>query len=119
MLGPSTIGNEAPGASAVDLGGLARPEAVRKIWSSALGACGARYAGRGQLLQGGAGAQGLVDFLVLAQSGAFVGFGPSTYSFFLSEYRTLQGMATARSVLVDGSKIGTGATAVLKHNLDF
>lgn len=67
--------------------------------------------GRGQPLQGGAGAQGLVDFLVLAQSGAFVGFGPSTYSFFLSEYRTLQGMATARSVLVDGSKIGTGATA--------
>mmetsp|Transcript_9294 Transcript_9294/g.27924 ORF Transcript_9294/g.27924 Transcript_9294/m.27924 type:complete len:628 (+) Transcript_9294:75-1958(+) len=51
--------------------------------------------------------KGLIDFLVLAQSGSFVGFGPSTYSFFLSEYRTLQGMATARSVLVDGSKIGT------------
>lgn len=48
---------------------------------------------------------------MLAQSGSFVGFGPSTYSFFLSEYRTLQGMATARSVLVDGSKIGTGAAS--------
>lgn len=52
--------------------------------------------------------QGLIDFMVLANSGAFVGFGPSTYSFFLSEYRTLQSGATNRSVLVDGSAIGTG-----------
>jgi hypothetical protein len=34
--------------------------------------------------------RGLIDFLVLAHSSRFVGFGPSTYSFFLREYRTMQ-----------------------------
>lgn len=34
--------------------------------------------------------RGLIDFLVLAHSTRFVGFGPSTYSFFLREYRTMQ-----------------------------
>lgn len=34
--------------------------------------------------------RGLIDFLVLSHSTRFVGFGPSTYSFFLREYRTLQ-----------------------------
>ena len=42
--------------------------------------------------------RGLIDFLVLAHSTRFVGFGPSTYSFFLREYRTMQ----ARSVWVLG-----------------
>jgi hypothetical protein len=42
--------------------------------------------------------RGLIDFLVLAKSTRFVGFGPSTYSFFLREYRTMQ----ARSVWVLG-----------------
>jgi hypothetical protein len=49
------------------------------------------------------------DFMVLASSKGFVGFGPSTYSFFLAEYRTLLGEDAGDSVLVDGSKIGTGA----------
>ena len=37
----------------------------------------------------------------------FVGFGSSTFSFYLRELRALQGIPKARSVLVDASIIGT------------
>ncbi|PSC70539.1 alternative oxidase [Micractinium conductrix] len=49
----------------------------------------------------------LLDFLVLARSQRFVGFGSSTFSFYLREYRTLHGMLRATSGLVDASIIGT------------
>ena len=32
----------------------------------------------------------LVDFIVLARAQRFVGFGPSTFSFYLREYRALK-----------------------------
>jgi len=51
----------------------------------------------------------LVDFLVLAQGARYVGFGSSTFSFFLREYRVLQGLSRSSSVLVDASIIGTDA----------
>ena len=51
----------------------------------------------------------LVDFLVLARGARYVGFGSSTFSFFLREYRTLQGLPRSSSVLVDASIIGTDA----------
>lgn len=43
-----------------------------------------------------------VDFLVLAQSHSFVGFGPSTFSFLLPQYKTLMGYPPAPSVLISG-----------------
>ena len=49
----------------------------------------------------------LLDFLVLANGDAFVGFGTSTFSFYLREYRALQGMPRSTSVLVDASIVGT------------
>lgn len=49
----------------------------------------------------------LVDFLVLSQGRAFVGFGSSTFSFYLREYRALHSMPRSTSVLVDASAIGT------------
>ncbi|KAK9785429.1 hypothetical protein WJX73_009533 [Symbiochloris irregularis] len=49
----------------------------------------------------------LVDFLVLAQGRAFVGFGSSTFSFYLREYRALHNIPRSSSVLVDASAIGT------------
>ena len=49
----------------------------------------------------------LVDLLVLARAHSFVGFEPSTFSFFLSQYRVLQGLDPASSVLVEGKVIGT------------
>ena len=49
----------------------------------------------------------LVDFIVLAGGQGFVGFGSSTFSFYLREYRALKGMPRASSVLVDASAIGT------------
>ena len=51
----------------------------------------------------------LVDFLVLARGARYVGFGSSTFSFFLREHRTLQGLPRSSSVLVDASVIGTDA----------
>ena len=51
----------------------------------------------------------LVDFLVLARGARYVGFGSSTFSFFLREYRVLQGLSRSSSVLVDASIIGTDA----------
>lgn len=49
----------------------------------------------------------LVDLLVLAKSKVFVGFGSSTFSFFLREYRALAGISRKKSVLVDSALIGT------------
>ena len=49
----------------------------------------------------------LLDFLVLANGKAFVGFGSSTFSFYLREYRALQSIPRSSSVLVDASVIGT------------
>lgn len=51
--------------------------------------------------------KGLIDLLVLAQADKFVGFEPSTFSFFLTQYRVLQGLEASSSVLVDGKVIGT------------
>lgn len=49
----------------------------------------------------------LLDFLILARSNKFVGFGPSTFSTFLREHRTLHGTPPAHSLLVNASRIGT------------
>jgi hypothetical protein len=49
----------------------------------------------------------LLDFLILARTEKFVGFGPSTFSFYLREHRILHGMPAELSVLVNASKIGT------------
>jgi hypothetical protein len=49
----------------------------------------------------------LVDFLVLSKGKAFVGFGSSTFSFYLREYRALASIPRSSSVLVDASIIGT------------
>ena len=49
----------------------------------------------------------LVDFLVLARGATFVGFGSSTFSFYLREYRALFGINRTSTVLVDASVIGT------------
>ncbi len=62
----------------------------------------------------------LVDLLVLAQARRFVGFEPSTFSFFLSQYRVLQGLEASSSVLVEGKIIGTNtlfeeAAVVVEH----
>ncbi len=48
-----------------------------------------------------------MDFLVLARSAQFVGFGSSTFSFFLREFRALSGTPRSASLLVDASAIGT------------
>jgi len=49
----------------------------------------------------------LLDFLVLAKGRRFVGFGSSTFSFYLQQYRLLQGFPEASSVLVNASVITT------------
>lgn len=49
----------------------------------------------------------LLDFLVLSRGRGFVGFGSSTFSFYLREYRVLNGVPRSSSVLVDASVIGT------------
>ena len=51
----------------------------------------------------------LVDFLVLAQGYRFVGFGSSTFSFYLQQFRALQGLSLGSSVLVNASAITTDA----------
>lgn len=43
-----------------------------------------------------------IDFLVLAQSRSFVGFGASTMSFYLPQYKALLGKPSAPSVIVRG-----------------
>lgn len=49
----------------------------------------------------------LLDFIVLARSQRFVGFGSSTFSFYLREYRALHGISRQLAGLVDASIIGT------------
>lgn len=49
----------------------------------------------------------LLDFLILSRSHQFVGFGSSTFSFFLREYRALHGVPRSSSHLVNSSRIGT------------
>ena len=49
----------------------------------------------------------LLDFLVLSRGKAFVGFGSSTFSFYLREHRALNSIPRSSSVLVDASVIGT------------
>ena len=49
----------------------------------------------------------LLDFLVLARGRNFVGFGSSTFSFYLREHRALNAIPRSSSVLVDASVIGT------------
>ncbi len=49
----------------------------------------------------------LLDFLILARAEKFVGFGPSTFSFYLREHRLLHGILPSKSVLVNASRIGT------------
>jgi hypothetical protein len=49
----------------------------------------------------------LLDFLVLSRGRGFVGFGSSTFSFYLREFRVLNGIPRSSSVLVDASVIGT------------
>ena len=49
----------------------------------------------------------LLDFIVLARSSLFVGFGSSTFSFYLREHRALHGLSRSTSALVDASVIGT------------
>lgn len=44
---------------------------------------------------------------MLAQGHSFVGFGSSTFSYYLREFRSLMGKPPALSVLVDASVIGT------------
>ncbi len=51
--------------------------------------------------------EALLDFIVLLNSRSFVGFGASTFSFYLQELRTLRGVPRKHSVLVDASIIGT------------
>ncbi len=49
----------------------------------------------------------LVDFLVLARGARFVGFGSSTFSYFLREFRVLAGTPRSASLLANASAIGT------------
>jgi hypothetical protein len=50
----------------------------------------------------------LLDFLVLARARRFVGFGSSTFSYYLREYRALQyGLPKSTSLLINSSRIGT------------
>ncbi|KDD71689.1 hypothetical protein H632_c4559p0, partial [Helicosporidium sp. ATCC 50920] len=49
----------------------------------------------------------LLDFLILAHAGGFVGFGSSTFSFYLAEYRHLMGAPAESSFLINATRIGT------------
>lgn len=51
--------------------------------------------------------QALVDFLVLANGNQFIGFEPSTFSFYLREFRALNGRDRSTSILIKGTSIGT------------
>ncbi len=59
----------------------------------------------------------LIDFLVLVKCNKFVGFSPSTFSYFIREYRTLTGIQQDRSHLLKvpsiNSEILFNATAVI------
>ena len=49
----------------------------------------------------------LLDFIACAGGDRFVGFGASTFSFFMREYRLLHGRPRSTSALVDASAITT------------
>lgn len=52
----------------------------------------------------------LIDFLVLARAQRFVGFGSSTFSYYLREYRALHyGLPHSTSLLLNTTRIGTDA----------
>ena len=53
--------------------------------------------------------KGLIDLLVLAKAKTFVGFKPSTFSFFVTQYRLLRGFSAESSMLVQADGIGTNA----------
>lgn len=59
----------------------------------------------------------LVDLLVLVNSSRFVGFAPSTFSYFIREYRALYGLTKESSYLVKvhsiNSEVLFNATAIL------
>ena len=61
----------------------------------------------------------LLDFLVLTKADRYVGFGSSTFSFYLQQYRLLQGFPETSSVLVNASVITTDsmfeAAGVVSH----
>ena len=63
----------------------------------------------------------LVDLLVLTKAQAFVGFEPSTFSFYTSQYRMLLGFKPESSVLVEGAVMSTNplfeAAAVIAKSL--
>ena len=86
-------------------------QACRRVWPPDRGCLGAvarpgdaRGAARAALSSE---QKALVDFLVLARGARFVGFGPSTFSFFLREFRALAGTPRGASLLVNGTRIGT------------
>ena len=49
----------------------------------------------------------LLDFLILYRGRSFVGFGLSTFSYYLREYRALLGIPKSTSVLVNSTEITT------------
>ena len=49
----------------------------------------------------------LLDFLVLTKAERFVGFGSSTFSFYLRQHRLLMGFPENSSVLANASVITT------------
>ena len=51
----------------------------------------------------------LLDFLVLTEADRAVGFGSSTFSFYLREYRLLRGVPSERTRLLRTPRIGTDA----------
>lgn len=61
----------------------------------------------------------LLDFLILARAARFVGFGSSTFSYYLTQHRRIRGHAPETSILVDIARIGTDAmfasAAVVTH----
>lgn len=63
----------------------------------------------------------LVDLLILARANRFVGFEPSTFSFFVSQYRILLGLDPKSSVSVEGAVMTTNplfeAAAVVTNDL--
>lgn len=49
----------------------------------------------------------LLDFLILSRAQRFVGFGSSTFSYYLREFRALHGVPKSSSLLINSSRIGT------------
>jgi len=78
------------------------------MWKTAC-SCAFSHLHPGSLARSGLNSEqlALLDFLILARAEKFVGFGPSTFSFFLREHRILHGVLPTQSVLVNASRIGT------------